>query len=230
MSSTVSTATPPSPILPNTPSASRIDAVKSRSVEGGAETLRALVRAEEMKALVRVFREHQTGEETGRFFLRLRLWLGAIRFRAIRLAVRSSVRRFLAIAARLDFLQRLEIHLPIGAIQIRKLSRQTVAEQITRDLARLIDFRQRQTRQRQTSRRARDRNSGFDLVPALRHFASEFLVRAGALYLFVHELFVLLHRFDDCSQFAHLFLPFAFRARRSLPPADLRVTAAAAVA
>ena len=47
----------------------RIDPVKRRSVEGGAETFRALMRAQKMETLVRVLREHQTGEETGRFFL-----------------------------------------------------------------------------------------------------------------------------------------------------------------
>ena len=183
MSSTVSTATPPSPILPNTPVGIRIDAVKRRSVERGAETFRALMRAEKMETLVRVFREHQTGEEARRLFLRLHLWLGAIPFRAVSFAVSvGSVRRFpLAVTARLDLLQRLEIHLAIGAVQIRKLSRQTVAEQIARDLPRLVDFRQGEARQRQTSRRARNRNLRFDLVPALRHFAPEFFVRPRAL-------------------------------------------------
>ena len=111
------------------------------------------MRAQEMKTLVRVFREHQTGEETRWFFLRHGFGFGSIRFRDRGLLAVPAVRRFL-LPAGFDFLQWLEIHFPIGAIQIRKLPRQTVAEQVTRDLARLIDFRQRQTRQGQTCRRA----------------------------------------------------------------------------
>ena len=59
-----------------------VDAVKRRPVERRAEALRALVRAEEMETLVRVFREHQAGEEARRLFRLLRL-------RAV-LACRSS--------------------------------------------------------------------------------------------------------------------------------------------
>ena len=50
-----------------------IDAVKRRPIERGAEALRALVRAEEMESLVRVFREHQAGEQARRLLGLLRL-------------------------------------------------------------------------------------------------------------------------------------------------------------
>ena len=59
----------------------RIDAVKRRTVKGGAETFRALMRAQEMETLVRVFREHEAGEEPRRLLLRNCFRLGAIRFR-----------------------------------------------------------------------------------------------------------------------------------------------------
>ena len=45
-----------------------VDAVKRRAIERRAEALRALVRAEKMESLVRVFREHQAGEEARRLF------------------------------------------------------------------------------------------------------------------------------------------------------------------
>ncbi len=197
----------------------RVDAVERRAIESGAETFRTLMCAQEMEALVRVLRQHEAREKPGWFLLRLHLRLGDCRFRAV--AFRGSigpVTRFcVAVTARLDFLQRLEIHLAIGAVQIRELAGQTVAEEIARNLARFIDLGQGEARQRQTSRRAGNRDAGLDLVPALDHFAAEFFVRARTPDLFEHEFLVLLHRLNDCSQLAHFLLAFLFpRARPCL--------------
>ena len=46
-----------------------IDPVEGWSIEGGAETFRALMRAQEMETLVRVLSQHQAGEQTSRFLL-----------------------------------------------------------------------------------------------------------------------------------------------------------------
>ena len=46
-----------------------IDSVEGWSIECGAETFRALMRAQEMETLVRVLSQHQAGEQTSRFLL-----------------------------------------------------------------------------------------------------------------------------------------------------------------
>jgi hypothetical protein len=139
MSSTVSTATPPFADLAEDAVGVAVDAVERRAVEGGAETLRALVRAEEMEARVRVFGEHEAGEQPRRL-LRLRgLWRGRCEAivrgaRAIAVAVLAAVQpRLLAVPILLEgagldrrVLHRLEIHLSIGAVQEWELARQAV--------------------------------------------------------------------------------------------------------
>src|SRR4030095_1384771 len=76
----------------------------------------------------------------------------------------------------------------------------------TRNLARLIDLWQRQTRQWQSGRCPRDRNFRFDIVPAPQQFTPEFSIGAGTLYLIENEPVVLLDRLNDLSKLAHLFL------------------------
>ena len=107
----------------------------------------------------------------------------------------------LPVAARLDrrLLPRLQIHLTIRAIQIRELARQSITQQETRDLARLIDFRQRQSRQLQTCRRRAGLDVALDLVPPSQHLATELLVGPRPLHLGEHMLIVFLHRLDYAS-------------------------------
>jgi hypothetical protein len=85
------------------------------------------MRAEEMKPFVRVFREHQTREQTRRLFRLLRLGRRSAIAAAIEL-------RFLAlpvflVGPRLDWrrVHRLEIHFAIRGIEERKLAGQTFA-------------------------------------------------------------------------------------------------------
>src|SRR5205807_10100674 len=100
---------------------------KRRAIECRAETFRALMRAEKMKTLVGIFSQHQARKQTGRLF---RLW-NFLRVRLFRVAVFLEA---------FDFADRLEIHLSIRAIQIRKFSGQSFAKKITRDFARLVDL------------------------------------------------------------------------------------------
>src|SRR6266436_2477461 len=156
------------------------------------------MRAKKMKTPVGVLGEHEAREQTRRLFLRPR---------AVLLQLRSvcRCRSFIPVTPLIDVLQWLEIHFAVGAIQKRELARRSVAEQITRDLTGLIDFRQRQPRQRQSSRRSRDWRFGFDLVPTFSQLASEFFVAARPLYLIDNKPSMLLDCLNYLSQFAHDF-------------------------
>src|SRR6266446_4899735 len=151
------------------------------------------MRAKKMKTPVGVLGEHEAREQTRRLFLRPC---------AVLLQLRSvcRCRSFIPVTPLIDVLQRLEIHFAVGAIQKRELARQSVAEQIARDLTGLIDFRQRQS-----SRRSRDWRFGFDLVPTFSQLASEFFVAARPLYLIDNKPSMLLDCLNYLSQFAHDF-------------------------
>jgi len=125
-----------------------VDSIKCRAVERGAQSFRALMGAEKMKTLICVLGQHQTREQPRRLF-RFRISDHA---RPARTGFRILLSGFRCPVSAFG-----QIHLAIGAIQKRKLAGQSFAEQITRNLARLIDLRQRQTRQRQTGRCMRDR-------------------------------------------------------------------------
>src|SRR5437588_7980092 len=156
------------------------------------------MRAEKMKTPVSVLGEHEAREQTRRLFLRPRAVLLQLRFVC-------RCRSFIPASPLIDILQRLEIHFAVGAIQKRELAWQSLAEQIARDLAGLIDFRQRQPRQRQSSRRSRDRRVDFDLVPMFSQFASEFFAAPRPLYLIDNKPPMLLDCLNYLSQFAHDF-------------------------
>src|SRR2546428_2303017 len=75
---------------------------------------------------------------------------------------------------------------------IRRPPRSTLFPYTT--LFRSVDLRQGQAWERQPGRGARNRDRGFDFLPALSHFVPEFFVRPRTLYLLKHKLFVLLDR------------------------------------
>src|SRR5437867_13372293 len=164
--------------------------------------------AKKMKTPVGVLGEHEAREQTRRLLLRPRTVL-------LQLHSVCRCRFLIPVPPLIDVLQRLEIHFAVGAIQKRELARQSVAEQIARDLARLIDFRQRQPRQRQSSRRSRDWRFGFYLVPTFSQLASEFFVAARPLYLIEDELVILLDRLNNLSKLAHDFFSDYARAEDS---------------
>ena len=132
-----------------------------------------------VETLVGVLSQHQSREQARRFFC-LRRFLVALASLCLAVLLKT-----------LDLANWLEIHLAISAIQKRKLTRQTFAEKITRDLARLVDLRQGQSRQGQTGWRAHGRNFRFDIVPTAQQIASEFFIGPRALHLIEHELVVL---------------------------------------
>ena len=77
-----------------------------------------------MKTLVRIFSEHESGEQTRRLF-RLRNFLAgfvAVLFETLGLA------------------NRLQIHFAVRSVEKRKFARQTFTEDETRNLARFIDL------------------------------------------------------------------------------------------
>ena len=78
-----------------------------------------------MESLVRVFSQHQPGEQTRRLF-RLRNLLA---------------RLFAVLLKTLYLADRLEIHLRIRGVEVRKLAWQTFTENETRNLARFVDLR-----------------------------------------------------------------------------------------
>src|SRR5204863_6078933 len=97
-----------------------IDAVKRRAVECGAEAFRPLMTTEEMKTLVRVFRQHETGKQTRRLFRLLRLGCGTVA-RSVLAAVQLRFRAvpiFLE-GAHLDFrvLECLKMHFAVRAVE-----------------------------------------------------------------------------------------------------------------
>src|SRR5207244_3232346 len=179
-----------------------VDAVKCRTIECGAEPMRSLVAGQVMETLVRVLRQHQTGEQTG--------WLFRLRHSLVDL-LRL---RFAVLFKTFHLANRLEIHLAIGAVQKWKFARQPFTKQKARDLTRFIDFGKRESRQRQSSRRPRGRNLCLDVVPTAEQIASEFLIGARALHLIENELVILLNRFNDLSELTHDFF-------RSFPRLDL---------
>src|SRR5262249_56212078 len=81
----------------------------------------------------------------------------------------------------LNLADRREVHFGIGGVEVRKFARQTFTENETGNLARLIDFGQRETRQQQTGRCARNRDFRFCIVPTSKQIASAFLIRARPL-------------------------------------------------
>src|SRR2546423_1365354 len=104
------------------------------------------MRAEEMETLVCILCQHQAGEKPGRFFR----WA-----RAAFLLTIGRRRLFVSITPLLDILQWLEVHLAIRAVQKRELAREPIAKKVAGDFTRFINLRQRKSRERQTSRRAR---------------------------------------------------------------------------
>src|SRR6476660_6054161 len=144
-----------------------------------------------MEPLVRVFSQHQPGEQAGRLF-----WL------------RDFLAGFVAVLLKtLNLADRLEIHLGICGVEIRKLARQPFTEDETCNLARLIDLRQGETRQRQTGRCARNRDFRFCIVPTSQQIAAEFLIGARPLHLIENEFVIFFDRFDDLSELAHCISP-----------------------
>src|SRR6476620_10770168 len=144
-----------------------------------------------MEPLVRVFGQHQPGEQTRGLF-RLRNFLAAfvsVLFETLSLA------------------DRLEIHFAIRRVEVREFARQSFTENVTRDFARLIDLRQRETRQRQTGRCARNRDFRFCIVPTSQQIATEFLIGARPLHLIENEFVIFFDRFDDLSELAHCISP-----------------------
>src|SRR5439155_7741321 len=166
-----------------------VDPIERRPIERSAETMGALVPREIMKTLVGVLGQHQTREQARGFFcLRNSLiQLAAVLFEAF------------------DLANRLEVHLAVGGVQIRKLTRQAFAEEIARNLTWLVNFRQRQAWQRQSGRRPRDGNFRFDVVPASQQFTPELFIRPRALHLIENELVIIFDGFDDLSELAHFF-------------------------
>ena len=151
--------------------------------------MRALVACQIMKTLVCVLGQHQTGEQTRGFFK-----LRNFRFGFAGVLLKTF-----------NLPNRLKIHLAISRVQIRKLTRQSFAEEITRDLARLIDLRQRKARQWQSGGCACRRNFRFDVVPTSQQFTPELLVRARPFHLIENELVIVFDRFDDLSKLTHVF-------------------------
>ena len=153
-----------------------------------------LMSGEKMKTLVGVFREHQSAEQAGRLFRR-HYFRAAGRGRpAGGLPVLAVFVRTILLKA-VDLADWLQIHFSVGAVQIWKLARQSFAEQKSRDLAGLIDFRQGQTRQRNSGRGARDWNFRFDVGPTANEIAAELFIAARPLYLIEDKLVVVFNRF-----------------------------------
>src|SRR5206468_7858612 len=178
-----------------------VDAIKSRAIKCRTKAMRALVSRQIMKTLIRVLRQHQTGEQTRRLFL----WRQPCRLR-FRLVCRRHARRYnLILLKTFNLANRLKIHLAIGRVQIWKLAGQAFAKDVTCDLAGLIDFRQRKPRQWQPGWRTAHGNFRFDVIPASHQFAPKLLIGARAFNLVENELVVLIDRFNDFSEFAHTF-------------------------
>src|SRR5256886_7173474 len=104
-----------------------------------------------------------------------------------------------------DLANRLEVHLAIRCVQVRELTRQAFAEQITRNFPWLINFGQRQAWQRTPGWRPRDGIFRFDVVPAPQKFTPELFIRPRALHLIENELVIIFDGFDDLSELAHFF-------------------------
>ena len=154
----------------------------------------ALVAREIVKTLIGVLRQHQTGEQTRRLFC----------FRNF------LIDRTCVLLEAFDLPDRLEIHLAIGRVQIWELTRQAFAKKVTRNLARLIDFRQCKPGQWQSGWRTCDRNFCLDIVPASQQFTPEFFIGARALHLIEHELVIIFDSLNNLSEFAHFFLRFCW--------------------
>src|SRR5207302_810842 len=152
-----------------------------------------------MKTLVRVFSEHQTGKQTSRLF-------GRNDFLRVLVDLSASPIRTAIFLQTFDLADRLEIHFAVRAVQKRKLAGKSFAKEIARDFTGLVDFRQSEARERQTSRRARNWNLRFDVVPTAEQIAAEFLIGPRALHLLEDELIIFLNRLYDLSELAHFFL------------------------
>src|SRR5439155_10013642 len=130
---------------------------------------------------------------------------------ALATASRLWSRATVVLLETLDLPDWFEIHLRIRGVQIRKLARQAFAENISRNLTRLVDLRQCKAWQRNTSRCARDRDFRFNIVPTSKQIAPELLVGAGPLHLVDNEFVVVFDRFDDLPELAHNVSPFMGR-------------------
>src|ERR1700736_92389 len=149
-----------------------------------------------MKSLVRVFGEHEPGEQSRRLFCVRNLLVDLV---PVRLGLPASI---FSKAPFFDIANRFEIHFAISAIQKWKLPGQSFTKEITRDLARLINLRQCEARKLQSCRRATSRNLCLDVVPTTKQIAPEFFIGPRALYLIENKLVVLLDRLHHLSEFA----------------------------
>src|SRR5439155_3290069 len=80
-----------------------VDAIKCRTIECGAESMRSLVAGQVMETLVRVLGQHQTGAQTGRLLPLRHSLVDLLRL------------RFAVLAKTFHLAKRLEIPLAIGS-------------------------------------------------------------------------------------------------------------------
>ena len=170
--------------------------------------MRPLMLGQIMEALVRVFSQHQPREQPCRFLRRSRPSRRPFR-PYLRAICRRHLRRYIvlvtifSVTAQFVFTHRLQIHLAICAVQKRKLPGQSFAKEITRDLARFVDFRQCKAWQWQPRRCVRHRRFCLGFAPTGNQLAPEFFVRPCAFHLIENEPVVLLNCFNDSSKLAH---------------------------
>ena len=160
-----------------------------------------------MEALVRIFREHQarrTNASAPPAAAPL-VWRHSLSRRSFSVAVRPS---------RISRCRNCRSRFPATARDTSRDRRRSDTEipranRRRKDNARSLPARRSPAKPgaatADRSARARSESPPLILFQRSDHFAPELFVRARALYLIEHELFVLLHRFDDCSQFAHFF-------------------------